>query len=450
MESVLHNFLDKGLLDIGEDDEKFKFLQKTSQDLVKRLLKKKSEIIPFVLVAFDSNAAPDEAVFTEVANLLKKHWTTYRNRYPDTPRQLLRAVILDALNDLGQAEPAAATIIWLVGGNYLPYAKLDYWEAGLCKRLLIQMGELAETRAVDFWTTSPSVKLSEAPQLKLEIEARSIQTPSIDVGQLAERLAAAAGPQSAQGVATTPPNNPYWPQNTSNWLDQFASIGAQGIASVVCQPFEEMAGLVSGELDTVVAHINKQLEEYSSGLNDFITDIRAQLVNGSASSERRISLLWWKETLYSPILQVTYRSLSPAASVFAMAVDLHRLVPEYCPQSVEFLLRETVREVINAYPSLSGDETLLKPIRFSEFMGELLQSTDVPAIRSYKMVGTSLQTSPTGRITLLECIERALAGDTSCAERVAFLTGIDESSEFSLDDISAWLFRDLQAKRLAA
>src|SRR5262245_4555751 len=116
-DTILQRFLDQGLLDIGDDDEKLKHLQKASHDLMQRLQRKRFTAISTTLAALDPEIASDDPILVDAESLLKKYWTTVRNRYSGVPRQLLRAILFDALQSAGRADTSVAAMIWLTGSS---------------------------------------------------------------------------------------------------------------------------------------------------------------------------------------------------------------------------------------------------------------------------------------------------------------------------------------------
>jgi hypothetical protein len=444
MNDVLRKFLELGLLDIGEDDEKYLLLEKASQELMKKLQRRKADIIPFVLIALDPNAAPEEPVFRDVEFSLRKYWATYVNRYTDPPLQLFRAIILNALQEIGKADPHAAAIIWLVGGNYIPHAKLDR-EAEVCNELIIQMGNIAEAEAVKLWSGSPQLHLPEPPQLSLKSGEGNIEAPGLDEAFLTQRMAAAVGP-SAQGITLTAPVNAQWANSPQSWAYEFAPIAAKGITSATDSAMGELAEATTTYVGQALSEWNKQLAAYISEVNQAFADIIEQGGQEQTSLALRTCLLWWKETLYSNSLRRSYRHLRPVLAVVAMAVDLHNQVPDFCPQSVEFLLRETLADV----KDITSTESIEVNGQAAMSMSEILDAytTSDLDIRILLPGSASADRQP-GRITLLACIEYALAGDAECAQDPSALTGIDERVKLTFEELAVWLFRDLQARRIA-
>jgi len=172
MQNMLQSFLDAGMLNMVEEDEKLKHLQETAQDLAAKPAKIKTDIINYTLVALDPEALPQELVFEKVEAALKKHWQTFRAKFPDVPRQLLRAIIFETLRIRGEKDVATAAIIWWTGASYLPYASLGR-EREVCRAFLTRMGDLAEKQAVDEWTSSYDYPAPGFPPFEINFKPKA-------------------------------------------------------------------------------------------------------------------------------------------------------------------------------------------------------------------------------------------------------------------------------------
>ena len=70
--NLLQNFLNHQFINIGEDANLTK-LKKTCDELVKKLIKNKSKIIPYTLIALDPEVPADDVDVAEVtSNIVKK------------------------------------------------------------------------------------------------------------------------------------------------------------------------------------------------------------------------------------------------------------------------------------------------------------------------------------------------------------------------------------------
>ena len=120
---ILQDFLLSGLISIGDEDKRLEWLDAAATALAKDFRKHKRKIANAVLVALDENLPETEPVFEEVEAIVLIHWKALRGMYPDRPRNILRAVILAALDKL-RDDATACSISWLIGGSYLPHSHL--------------------------------------------------------------------------------------------------------------------------------------------------------------------------------------------------------------------------------------------------------------------------------------------------------------------------------------
>lgn len=403
--NMLQRFLDNGMLDIGEDDAKFKYLQQASHDLSKSLLDEKPKVISYTLVALDPNIPPDEQVLMEVENAIKQHWNTLRNKFKDVPRQIYRAVIFEALRVASEKNETVASIVWLIGSNFLLYADLGR-ELNICKNFLSEMGNIAERKAEEDWKIGQEYHSPQLPNWKPNIELSKVSEE-----ELTKELAAVVELQRRQ------PSSP---------------LAAQRIAQIVNQLYYELAESIHKNLK----QLNAPLNNYASAIHTTLKEVIELSMRSIVMQERRSTLLWWRQTLYSPTLQCGYRTFDAYQAIFLLAYDLHQQVTAYSPQSVEYLLREAVLEVIKVQDA--------KSISLNKFCEEL---------RSNEKLFTLLEsikstTEITGRVPLLVFIKYILQSTSEC-EKLEKQMGISNHTEIELEELAVWLFRDLQAVRLA-
>jgi len=185
----------------------------------------------------------------------------------------------------------------------------------------------------------------------------------------------------------------------------------------------------------------KDLTEYASAIDSAVRESVEQMAHAAIVNERRNLLLWWKETLYSTSQNLSYRSLEVPAAVLAMAFDLYNQVPEYCPQSVEFLLRETVREVL-----MGHKEKAMNNMSFSDFFQQLQSIKE----RTNLLDLFSGSKQESCRISMLSFIEYVLTEGKFNPKDMLSQSGIKADSEIEPDNLCVWIFRDLQARRLAS
>ena len=432
MENVLQSFLNIGMIDIGEDDEKFKNLQKASQDVTKKLLKKKSEAINYTLVALDPDVDTDEPILREVEAFLQKHWNTFKNKFPDTPRQIIRPVIFEGLRAASESDPAVAVIVWLTGSSYFPHANLGR-EKEICSEFLLQMGRVAEEKAAQDWVVynnnqPPSIPTFK-PQLVLDNKV------AISEKEFNQQLTAAAGPTDAQGKQIQPQVNQYAPNSGQAWTNIFIPRASK----IITDSVNTSLGLVLKSVSAYNTQLTAELTNYLASVNNTLIEVVNLSLQGAVANNRRTSLLWWKETLYSSTIMRGYRGLDPATAALLMAYDLHKQVPEYCPQSVDYLLREAFNHLAGSDGKQVDSATVI------EFCDLLTRGSE--AVKLKQLLGAVAPEQ--GRNSLLAFIQGALAGQANGLDNLLRRAGLKENTQIKMEEIAVWCFHDLQARRIA-
>ena len=421
---MLQEFLDAGLLQIKDETEKFSALKHAAEAIAKSLEGEPGKLIPFTLVALDPEVPKDDPAILEAEEAVKVNWTTVRARYKETPVQNYRGVLWEALELAAHDAPRAAAVIWLTGSSYLPLSRLEKRAHVVCRAFLRRMGDQAEAEAVKSWTVKPASLELKVPTLDLAAEQLSYGT--IDKAKLADALLRAAGPLGS----TNPPNhNPYWSHNNQQWAQEFGTRAADAVKQQA-----DIALKTSGE--GVVAHFKRletPLKKFGAALGDTVQKAVKQAVNGTLSQQRRSALLWWKETLYSESRKRGYRGLNTADTSVLMAHDLHKEVLPFTPQSVDYLLRETMR---------SAQPSSLNPVKLSAFIDDLKRDEQALALSELFP-----EVTETGRLGLLDFSVGVLRGQWP-ASALTDRTGLLPTRSLPPDELAVVLFHDLQAHLL--
>lgn len=433
LEDILQRFLDAGMLDVGEDDSKLEQLHAAADDLSTSFTADRRRVIEHTLVALDPDMPPNDPTLAEAESAVKSHWKSFRNRFAGDPRQVLRAVTFEALRIAGEADIDIAAVVWLTGGSYLPFARLGR-EESICKDLIYRMGEATEDVAEEEWSDNYQYDTPMLPDFK--VDASGLKAPAINEKELLKHLAAAAGPSNNQGVEMGAEPNQYWPnQHPTHWAGAFAKRAASGISEVM----NDAQVVLFNKVIEALGKSGSGLKDYAAALTDALGEAIESIGRSADAGKRREKLLWWKETLYSHTLRRSYRTLDPVATALVMAYDLHQQVLNHHPQSVEYLLRETMREVIGT-PA---------PLKFLEACERLRSSKEAPDLTQLFERGVVTAASTSARRPLLDYIEEVLNSSSVNAKHMKRLVGLDSSAKIALDELSVWLFRDLQARRLS-
>ncbi len=418
--NFLQSTLKSGLFDIGDSDERLKWLQQSVTALVKYLQKNYSLLPKYSLVALDPNISDKEPILNDVEKIVTKYWTALRGKYPDMPRNIHRGVILNALMQLGNEEPVAARIIYLTSSNFFPYAKLGK-EKEIVHTLLTELGEIAETHAVEEWSL-----IEEEPKLRigaLKISDFKFGGATIDRDKLKGGLKTAVGndPQTNHGSNHG---------GNGDWGEHFANKSSETIANSFNSAIESFNKSLTPT--AIEEPINKFFTSFKKSFDDNLKSSFASIL----AVERRSKLLWWKETLYSPSLKKSYREVSNPVLPILMGSDLNEQVAKITPISVDYLLRDTL---------LILNEKKGEKIKFKDFLNSLTKDSTKSEITN--LLPEINQSD--GRISVTDFIVLFL-NDKAKLKDFTERTGIKQDEEISIEDLSVAIFHDLLTKRLSS
>lgn len=427
---VLQSALESGLLDIGDEEERFAHLEGAAQDLSKVLSKEPGGVIPYTLVALDPEAPLDDPAILGLDQILAKRWKTLRGRYSDPPRQPLRAVAAAALQIAGDNNAAIMDAAWLTAASFLPHARLGRENAWL-RPLVQSWGTESEKRLAARWMVEPDASAT----VRLEIPAPQLKTPkwsgAADANQLETDFARAAGPHNADGSETGTEPNPYYPNSQQRWVTPFAELASEGVARQINSVAASLAQHTNGIAAAVQATLTAQGQSLSAVLGELPDKVRVP-----AGLALRSGLLWWRETLYSPALRLGYREIDLATAVVAMAADVHEAAAGPAPASVAYLLREAVRQV--AQGAGESDAT-----RLGDWLTRVAESDHRDTLAAMMDSGGDL---PAGRTSLYSLMCVVSRGQTSTALDLQRLLGVSAESTISAEELAVWLFRGMQAE----
>ena len=432
MTDLLTEFLNAGLIEkLNGDDERFSKIEQAAKTVAQELREQPSQLIRAILAGLDPDIADDDPIIVQAEQALVAEWKAVRSVFPDMPVNLLRAILLDACNQVAEEKNNAA-ILWLTAADTLPLLRLGREEA-VVRRILETWARSAEEKALVGLTLSAD----EAGQITVgELKFPKptlLELPKVDRAALLQKVEGSAGPNNQQGQAAPNPN-PHWPNANNNWSYQFAP---------------RMHQLLADELDALANKFSKsQLEEikevqtYFTKLTKIVTESLAsqqRWVHEARQAEQiRLNSLWWSEALYSSSLRCSYRELDPVIATVAMAVDLLNEVDHPTTASVGYLLAEAVNRMPDAYFSKKISlQTLL------ETLGNARDSLDSEWLKTL--------TAPpdAGRLSLRDGMALVLSGKAQDVVTTLKRMGANGEFEMSSPQFAHALFRQEQAVQLA-
>jgi len=414
----LQSFLKTGLFEIGDSDDRLDKLRKSIADLQKNLEKDHSLLPKYTLVAIDPDISDSEPALLETEKIVLIHWETLRSKYPEMPRNILRGVILNAINNVGTNNPIAARIIYFTSLNLYPFVKLNK-EREVIKFLLIKLGEIAEKNAISEWSF-----IEEEPKLKLgtlKISELKLGVITMDVNAIQPSLRTAINNNPATNHGSNHGGG-------SSWGDHFANTAASGITTA---------------FNNALAQLNQAINpaNIETPINKFFTDFKKSLdenlkttFNSMVAVERRSKLLWWKETLYSTSLKVGYRGLDKNILPIVMSADLNIQIPEITPISVDYFLRDTI--------FLLHDKKDDK-VKFIEFLTAISKDETKIVLKPF----FSILNEEEGRISITDFIA-LLLNDRVSIKEFQNRTGIKDNEEINISEIAVTILHGFLIQRL--
>lgn len=416
-ESLLQRFFDASLIPSETTDERLKHYQAAATDLAKRFRETPRDAISASRVAIDPNCPATDPWFNAAQEAVKVHWKTFLMKNHDAPRQICRAILLEALSKAAEDE-GVTFAIWNACSNLLPHLG-DGPEQAITREFISNLGVECETESSAEWCTGTPVA-ENIPEFEIKLSA--VKAIQIDEAELTNGFSDAAGPQNAQGQNHGNPN-PNWPHNNpTNWAYNFAPRAARAVATSVNKALAATTPAIKGPSDQLAPALKKYARELSKSL-----------IGSAQRNERYTALLWWKQSLYSPSLQCSYRKLTPVGTAIALSFDLGSVSGAPVPLSVEYFLRETIRNVFPENPKLT--------------LAELLATN-----KTNNAVDPCLPTAPSGpphRISLRELLSVARQVVPSNKTIPAYV-GILPSTSLPLSEWAVWLLRERLAEILTA
>lgn len=407
-------------------------LNKAVKEVAKYLTRKKvkSDIIPYTLVALDPKVKDSEPVVQQVERIIIKNWPAFKNSVTatnDKSTTYVRAVILESLSQLSKDDGATAALVWLTARDVIGHYQLDAEENSI-RALLQELADRVEENGQAAWGISHKLQASKFNGVEISISA--VKAAQIDEASLKTQLLDAMvhsgwSPQAGGG------KNPHTPaQNNVNWPKFAAEHSATGITQVVNSALSQQVQ----SLSTISSSIQNNLDDYFAQLQPFFEDVNNSIANSITANNKRSELLWWKQSLYSPTLNVSYHSLDQLNAAVCMAYDLAELVEPIYPESLDYLLRETLKDVHG--DQATEEHSLPDWLKDSFNLHENIQS----ALKAY--AAQEEQRNP---------LLVALANTLRSGETTNFFTetGIDKKAKLAASDLAVWLFHGLQAQKLA-
>ena len=220
--------------------------------------------------------------------------------------------------------------------------------------------------------------------------------------------------------------NKYWPHtHPTHWANEFSPFMVSAISDVVD------SALAQVKIEPI--DLSKPLKELANAVSTHIDTTLEAVSRATTGLQRRTSLIWWKESLYSQSASSSYRKMPIDIAAAVMAFDLFNQVPTCSPASVSAFLSESIL-------LLNKDENE-KKVGLADRFREVQQSQYADSLRKYIQ---NLFKDLKGRGPISRFLTLDLSPNN---QQFGELTGLAPDTQLSNAEWASWVFNELQAIR---
>jgi hypothetical protein len=400
MHTILSDFLSANLLPIGEDDEKLTLLDAAANDLAKQIESTPLLAYRCAIVGLDERVPASDPVHKKVAEIIANKWQTMTNKTGTSPVQVHRAVLLRALEISATTKADFRYAMTLIARNLEP-AALDGKSKDAIASMLAGWESSVAKELNESWVNTVDISL---PKL-----AKSLQKTRVSIEDLTSGFGRAAGPHDKDSKPYPTPN-PHWPNAANPWSYEFAPRAAEAVYTAIQTSTQGFA-------DGIQEMLRETLMTWSDSLERM------------AMRDAKTELLWIRTSLYSPSARTGYSSLDPIDLALHVVIDISRTVNKAAPPSVEFFLRDLVKELAPTRARLA---------KFLSSIGPTLA-----AWPEGKAISEAETLPKQGRRSWLDCAVRGV--ESSQFEEQ---TGMSTKHEEQLAELAVKIYRELQVRKL--
>lgn len=377
------------LTELGDDQERVDRVRAAVAAMATDLVGRNRPLVPStVIAAFDERTAVDTTILDDAANYLLEVWETFRIAFPAPPVEILRAVAFAALVEAAEHDEAVMQAAWYTARTAVELVPAGRWAVTI-SGAVDRWRTPVDSAIAAHWIPAAAAATLRMPNLQPTTD-RAI-TVKTDLRDRAGKVAESGN----------------WQTFSQQLMGQFEQIVTDLIAIPESLAAESQRRAVA------------EVKEFAGALGAKLREAIGAQDQAVQAIELRSALLWWRQSRFSERLSVRYDELAgPADIVIAAAHDLHRMVPPLAPISVEHLLADLVASVADGPAKMR--------------LLDLAPSAEIAVLPDNPHGATPA--------TLVDAL--AHAGTTTSL--------LDENTEITPARAAVLVFRDLQARRLAA
>lgn len=435
VETILQSYLNEQHIktDVQENiDSLKKAVNEVKKYITRRTVN--ADIIPYTLVALDPKVKDNDPIVLHVEDIIIKKWPAFKNSVTatkDKSTTYVRAVILESLSQLAKGDAETAALVWLTARDVIGHYQLGS-EESVISVLLQELADQTEENGQAAWSIGQKI---EVPVFQDKwTSTHSVKTAHIDVATLSQYLKNglihSENASNAEGG-----ENPHHVSDRNGRTDwQWGKFAADKIAEGISTSLKPALSQQTKEVSAIADSLKDGLDNYFTQFQSFFEDLITSFANSITANNKRSELLWWKQSLYSRSLNISYHSLNLLNAAVCMVLDLAEEVGAIYPESVDYLLRETLKDV---HGEKAEEERLL-----TNWLNDIssLHRDIQSALNEYAAGGDE-------RKPLLNAWANVVKTD----DTTDFFTetGINKKAKLTTSDLALWLFHGLQAQKLA-
>lgn len=329
--SVLQTFVRESLIELDGDDTRLVKLQAAATALAQHCVSGPiATAFPLLFAALQPEDAPTDDSFDNVADVIEKHWSTYKSVFKDgRATTLYRAVALQAIFEAIGSAPELGTAIALLLRNLRSELATGKYEPAI--KIVADAAEVA-------FASERQTSITAVAKVDAVLTATT-KTIKIDRANLKKRIEAAAGPHDRQGQPLESPNQ-HWPSAGNPWSHEFS---------------DRMTTIIGDYVDLAIAESAKLDAKNHGAVGTRLTAIGKI----DPALKRSAGLLWWRQALYSETAGQPYRALPMADAVVHAVIDLAAQIPPAYESALDSFLMEAIL-VLNLNDEHVGSSAVLE------------------------------------------------------------------------------------------
>lgn len=401
MGNFIREYLQRGLIEVGNNDDRLVTLNEAAESLSKVFADDLPLMARFIRATLVPSVDVESPVLGNISHRIEESWATFVGNGPERKTPMLVAVGWQAVFTCANENPDHLALVWYASADSLARGTVDEFVLPIVDSVQA-FGEIVEKRACQEWRCTID---------KPTKQVRSIAVPEAK-NVLSKALLTATTGVGADGAALENGNsNPI--DSTSAWGAHFAKQASHAITMAINS---QQKVAIQG------------VQESFSDLSNKFKVIRDEAVRSHQAQNARTELLWLAESAYSPRFGCCFGDFKGKEAVAALAVEIAEIASGAAPLSVEHFLAAQSRKFV------TGGE-----VKIDSFVKELSKAELLPSLPESLITpldaGSSL-----GLFEAAGELNRQSLKSTQVSERI----GYPKTKAMPASDLARILFHEIK------